>query len=176
MRATLVPARRLPSEARALSLLRRPLHAGVAEVVEVLQPPFPWQADLARALHRPGKAGKGRPSAACMAGACEAPALLGRHDCRCLCSGYQPMYYCPVAAAGAGVAATPPLERLAAFAVDWLRARTSAPATRRALPHVLTNRTVLEAGRSLKYLSHPWLPQCILGYRSSRVSREEEEV
>ena len=61
-------------------------------------------------------------------------------------------------------AAPPSLDRLAAFAADWLRCRHSPPASRRALPLVLTNRTVLTVGRSLKYIAHPWLPQCILGF------------
>ncbi len=58
-----------------------------------------------------------------------------------------------------------PLDRLAAFAADWLRSRHSVPAGRAALPHVLTNKSVLTEGRSLKHITHPWLPLCVLGYQ-----------
>lgn len=65
-------------------------------------------------------------------------------------------------------AGVPSLDRLAAFAADWLRSRHSHPASRLRLPHVLSNRSVLCSGQSLKYISHPWLPLCILGYAAGR--------
>lgn len=57
------------------------------------------------------------------------------------------------------------LDYEAAFGADWLRSRLSVPtAHRQALPYVLTNRSVINVGLSLKHIAHPWLPQCILGY------------
>ncbi|GAB4817591.1 hypothetical protein N2152v2_004637 [Parachlorella kessleri] len=78
--------------------------------------------------------------------------------------GGQPLS-CVLIHVAACTEATAPINRVAAFAAEWLRGRLAEPSSREQLPYVLTNVSVLREGRSLQYIAHPWLPQCILGYR-----------
>ncbi|PSC76438.1 hypothetical protein C2E20_0265 [Micractinium conductrix] len=56
-------------------------------------------------------------------------------------------------------------EKAPAFFAEFMRSRYGGPLPpRRALPLVLTNRSVLGSGSSLAHVAHPWLPHAILGY------------
>lgn len=57
-------------------------------------------------------------------------------------------------------------DKAPAFFADFMRSRWSPPPPRWSLPLVLSNRSVLGTGRSLGHITHPWLPQAILGYIS----------